>query len=90
MFLNSYFQLGTNFCKDLNDDNAVTTYIRCLNTGEKVHQCAFCPYSTKYKSNIQSHLNIHVGKKPFKCPKCGKGFSHKSNSKRHFLICGMN
>uniref|UniRef100_A0A8C5PTN1 C2H2-type domain-containing protein n=1 Tax=Leptobrachium leishanense TaxID=445787 RepID=A0A8C5PTN1_9ANUR len=52
------------------------------------HQHA-CPEFVKDsvdRINVKEHQEIHTGKKPFKCPECGKGFSWISHLARHKSI----
>lgn len=77
-----------NISYELNSSNTTSAH-SLVTPVAKIHHCNFCSYTTKYKSNIQSHLNVHAGTKPFTCPKCGKGFSHRSNSNRHVAKCGV-
>ena len=44
----------------------------------------------KKPSNIQGHILIHTGEKPFVCNHCGKGFVQKSALKRHTILLHTN
>ena len=48
----------------------------------------YCPYEGCGKSftasyNLTIHYRIHIGKKPYKCQKCGKYFFDRANYKYH-------
>ena len=42
--------------------------------------CGKC-FTASY--NLTIHYRIHIGKKPYKCQKCGKGFFDKANYRYH-------
>ncbi|KAI8812282.1 hypothetical protein BJ742DRAFT_673740 [Cladochytrium replicatum] len=33
--------------------------------------------------NLQSHLMVHSGERPYKCPSCGASFSRQHDLRRH-------
>lgn len=59
------------------------------------HTCEFCPYSTRYKQNLNRHLRAkHPDGENLKPPpslkwdcKCGKQFQHQSGLSRHKKTC---
>ena len=38
-----------------------------------------CDKGFSQNSNLQTHIRIHTGDKPYKCHICGKGFSDSNN-----------
>ncbi|XP_045113653.1 protein bric-a-brac 2-like isoform X4 [Portunus trituberculatus] len=52
----------------------------------KLHQCSHCGYSTFKKFNLDNHLRIHTGEKPFACSHCQYRSATKETLRRHILI----
>ncbi|GIY56672.1 hypothetical protein CDAR_121781 [Caerostris darwini] len=52
----------------------------------KIHRCTICNYSTPKTTNLNTHMMMHTGQKPFKCIHCPKSFTTKSNLKQHYLV----
>ncbi|KZT32607.1 hypothetical protein SISSUDRAFT_961734, partial [Sistotremastrum suecicum HHB10207 ss-3] len=49
------------------------------------HRCTVCDKGFPRPSALTTHMNVHTGMRPFKCPvpTCGKTFAVRSNAKRH-------
>lgn len=52
---------------------------------EKRYYCPFegCGKSFTASYNLTIHYRIHIGKRPYKCQKCGKSFFDRANYKYH-------
>jgi len=50
---------------------------------ERVHQCTLCPKKFNSNAKLQRHLDIHLGKKPFECPRCDYKSNQKNNIELH-------
>ena len=59
---------------------------------EKRYYCPFegCGKSFTASYNLAIHYRIHIGKKPYKCQKCGKGFFDRANYKYHITSKHIN
>ena len=48
--------------------------------------CKYCGKVFKYRHNMEEHMRIHTGEKPFSCNICGKQFRHQSTVLAHIKI----
>lgn len=58
--------------------------IRVTSKGKR-HQCPYCEYSSIKNANVQRHVLIHTGVKPFKCAVCEQPFRRKEYLRSHLL-----
>ena len=68
---------------------------RILKTHELTHEsdstrykysCHICGQRFTQKGNVDSHLMIHSGERPFKCNSCDKAFTTSGGLKAHYLV----
>ena len=53
-------------------------FVNCSLCG-KIFKGSYCKY------NLQKHMTIHQGLRPFVCPLCHMGFNQKASMQRHLL-----
>ncbi|KAJ7118497.1 hypothetical protein C8R43DRAFT_1035917 [Mycena crocata] len=58
--------------------------------GGTKHTCNICGKDFQRPCSLETHMNMHYGRKPFICivPECRKAFSVKSNALRHMRMHG--
>ena len=52
-----------------------------------IYTCPYCNRMFVYKMQFDGHMNTHLGRRPFICKHCGKGFTYQSNLSRHKHYC---
>jgi len=45
--------------------------------------CPICGKQFATKHNLNQHMRVHSGERPFVCPVCGKGFKQKAHMQKH-------
>ncbi|KAI3602315.1 hypothetical protein WG66_011281 [Moniliophthora roreri] len=50
---------------------------------QAAYHCPHCADTFTTSHNLQSHIRSHLGVRPYKCQRCGRGFGTKHDRKRH-------
>ncbi|ELU12691.1 hypothetical protein CAPTEDRAFT_226185 [Capitella teleta] len=69
------------FCK-----SQFFTHMELQHPEIKAWGCPQCPYKSRGRPAILTHLKIHIGKKNHKCSICSKAFLHKHKLTSHMRI----
>ena len=56
-----------------------------IKLGEQ-YACPFCSISMN-RTNMEKHIRVHTGEKPFACPYCNYSSTQKGNCDRHMKRC---
>lgn len=59
-------------------NNYVIIFICIVFSGDKKHECRVCKKRYYQNGNLQEHMRIHTGVKPFKCEYCSVAFRTSS------------
>ncbi|KAJ2965124.1 hypothetical protein NQZ79_g177 [Umbelopsis isabellina] len=49
-------------------------------------QCPMCPRAFARKHDLQRHIRVHTGAKPYSCPCCHRSFARTDALRRHFRM----
>lgn len=60
---------------------------------ERPHKCLYCTRAFSRRHDLERHLRVHTGVKPYHCPCCQKSFARSDARGRHFQsdpLCSQN
>ncbi|KAL4630498.1 zinc finger protein 513 isoform X1 [Arapaima gigas] len=55
-------------------------------TGDKVHSCELCSFSSRYANHVKRHMKTHNGEKPYQCLLCAYASAQLVNLQRHVRV----
>ncbi|KAF1806577.1 hypothetical protein FB192DRAFT_1294606, partial [Mucor lusitanicus] len=60
---------------------------------ERPHKCLYCTRAFSRRHDLERHVRVHTGVKPYHCPCCQKSFARSDARGRHFQsdpLCSQN
>ncbi|XP_071530854.1 uncharacterized protein [Panulirus ornatus] len=57
--------------------------LKGVTSTSKFHQCPYCAYRTNKTTNLNNHIRVHTGEKPFICPHCPYRATQENTLKFH-------
>ncbi|KAH6922464.1 hypothetical protein HPB50_014244 [Hyalomma asiaticum] len=58
-------------------------YYSLVSIEDGLRRCRQCTYVTKLKGDMDKHVRIHTGERPFQCSECARSFINKGNLRDH-------
>lgn len=69
--------------KDATSRKSAKAKKKSKRAGDVPLQCQLCPYTTRYKEHLTSHMNTHREDRAYMCSDCGQTFKWSHSLKRH-------
>ena len=71
---------------DAIDDDAIDDEERETRIPNSISNCKFCDKGFVKPSQLERHMRIHTGERPFKCNECAKTFNQKGTMLIHIAV----
>ncbi|KAK8744077.1 hypothetical protein OTU49_000987 [Cherax quadricarinatus] len=63
--------------------DGIVIHLKGVASTSKLHQCPYCSYTTNKTTNLNNHIRVHTGEKPFCCPHCPYRATQENTLKFH-------
>lgn len=90
-FMHSHKTFGCKFCDMMFlSSSGLLSHTKAKHKPDPKTLCQICGQAFHNKANLEGHMNMHLGLKPFKCKKCGKSYGHSKSLMTHEKTCSKS
>lgn len=84
----SHKTFGCKFCDMMFlSSSGLLSHTKAKHKPDSKTLCQLCGQAFHNKANLEGHMNMHLGIRPFKCKRCGKSYGHSKSLITHEKIC---
>ncbi|KAK0070211.1 oocyte zinc finger protein XlCOF6 [Biomphalaria pfeifferi] len=90
-FMHSHKTFGCKFCDMMfSSSSGLLSHTKAKHKPDPKTLCQICGQAFHNRANLDGHMNMHMGLKPFKCKKCGKCYGHSKSLMTHEKNCSKS
>ncbi|KAH9510191.1 hypothetical protein Btru_043712 [Bulinus truncatus] len=87
-FMHHHKTFGCRFCDMMFlSSSGLLSHTKAKHKPDPKTLCQICGQAFHNRANLQGHMNMHLGVKPFQCKKCGKSYGHSKSLMNHEKSC---
>lgn len=90
-FMHSHKTFGCKFCDMMfSSSSGLLSHTKAKHKPDPKTLCQICGQAFHNRANLEGHMNMHMGLKPFKCKKCDKCYGHSKSLMTHEKNCSKS
>lgn len=90
-FVHNQKTFGCKFCDMMFlSSSGLLSHTKAKHKPDAKTMCQICGQAFHNKANLEGHMNMHLGLRPFSCKKCGKSYGHSKSLMTHEKICSKS